>query len=182
MRQPPQRLCERVGIARSPHNQAQCRSVERMLQIRHVALRHGFPVRAALPHVTNDTNNLHAVQRVEGTEDGPAQRIFVGKRFSDHCLIYHRDKRLSNVSLSLKSGPLFSGIPSAANVPGATTESATLGARLQPNNSAARQEGTCPYSDRQPWSGREQWVWRRNSGSQAVLSPPRKQPRTGRSV
>src|SRR5437879_4693639 len=40
-------------------------------------------------------------------------------------------KGLSNVSLSLKSRPLFNGIPSAANVPGATMESTTLGARVQ---------------------------------------------------
>src|SRR3954447_3918770 len=37
----------------------------------------------------------------------------------------------SGVSLSLKSRPLFSGIPSAANVLGAITESTTSGALVQ---------------------------------------------------
>jgi hypothetical protein len=37
-------------------------------------------------------------------------------------------KGLSDVSLSLKSRPLFDGIPSAANVPGATIERITAGA------------------------------------------------------
>src|SRR5438132_10448403 len=50
----PQCLCERPGIASSPHNPAQGRSVEPMLQIRHVALRHRFTLRAALPHVANE--------------------------------------------------------------------------------------------------------------------------------
>src|SRR5437016_7867361 len=63
-----------------------------MLQIRHVALRHRFTLRAALPHVANDTNDLHALQRIKGTEDGPAERTLVGKGFSNQRLIHHRNK------------------------------------------------------------------------------------------
>jgi hypothetical protein len=122
VRQTVQCLFKRPGITCSPHNQAQTRSVEGMLQIRHVRRGHRFALRASLPHVANDTNDLHALQQIEGTEDGPAERTFVGKRFSDERLIHHRNEvsvRRIVVAEVASALQRFSGIPSVVNVPGA---------------------------------------------------------------
>src|SRR6516165_10222656 len=59
-------------------------------------------------------------------------------------------KGLSNASLSVKSRPLLSGIPSAAKVPGATTESTTLGARLQHGFAGSRSITYAPVESTEP--------------------------------
>jgi hypothetical protein len=52
---------KRVWIAYGPHDKAQSRSVERVLAVRYVALRHRFAGGATLPHVTDNTNDRHAL-------------------------------------------------------------------------------------------------------------------------
>ena len=68
------------------------RSVERMLRIRHVAFRHRFLFRPALPYVANYPNNFHAIQRIERAENGSAERILLRKRLPDQRLIHYGDE------------------------------------------------------------------------------------------
>src|SRR6266567_3556290 len=93
MRDAPQCFRKRGWITNGPRDNAQCRSVVPMLLICHVALRHRFALWATLAHVTDNANDRHALKRIEGTKDCPAEWVLVGKRFSNHCFINHRDKR-----------------------------------------------------------------------------------------
>jgi hypothetical protein len=46
-----------------------------------------------LPHVADDTDDRHALEGIEGTKDGPAERVLVRKCLSSNRLIDHRDER-----------------------------------------------------------------------------------------
>lgn len=63
-----------------------------MLPVRHVALRHRVALRAALPYIADNTDDRHALKRVEGAIDCPAERVLFRKRSSHQRLINHRDE------------------------------------------------------------------------------------------
>src|SRR4051794_33671083 len=66
-----------------------------MLQVRHVALRSWFALRASLPHIGNDADDGQPFRRIKRTKDPPADGILSAERFANQSLIDQCDKRLA---------------------------------------------------------------------------------------
>jgi hypothetical protein len=78
----PHGFSEKARVARCPHDDAQRRIVEAVLQVWKKAFRRGFARRAVLSHIADDAHDRHGLERIEHDENHVPERIAVTKRLS----------------------------------------------------------------------------------------------------